>query len=179
MDAVQDRRAAGVAKPYPGCQSVPNVDTAVLAVSQVPHVHHYGYTRVHSTYRAYGVHRIQSVNRVRVQVLVGSTDLNFAEIKKFVGRPLDIVAYATSLVPIWARHMDVLVNNQRYYLAINIRNMLSIPYKQRDELVKILTANIRIAGVITGFTPITELVDNCDKDKLIQMLEVKLNEQNA
>lgn len=112
-------------------------------------------------------------------MLVGSTDLNFAEIKKFVGRPLDIVAYATSLVPIWARHMDVLVNNQRYYLAINIRNMLSIPYKQRDELVKILTANIRIAGVITGFTPITELVDNCDKDKLIQMLEVKLNEQNA
>lgn len=89
------------------------------------------------------------------------------------------MAYATSLVPIWARHMDVLVNNQRYYLAINIRNMLSIPYKQRDELVKILTDNIRIAGVITGFTPITELVDNCDKDKLIQMLEVKLNEQNA
>lgn len=108
-------------------------------------------------------------------MVVGTTKLNFAELKRFVGKPQELVVYTTTLVPIWARHIDAIVMNQRYYVAIYLRNVLSIPYKERQELVNALIKDIRINGIISSFTPITDIVKDCDKKMLVKMLEVKLN----
>lgn len=110
-------------------------------------------------------------------MIVGRTNLNYAELKRFVGKPHELVAYTENLVPAWARHINEIVANQRYYVAIHLRNVLSIPYKQRKELVEALIEGVSITGVMSSFTSITELVDACDKSMLIKMIEVKINEE--
>lgn len=110
-------------------------------------------------------------------MIVGRTNLNYVELKRFVGKPQELVAYTENLVPVWARHVSAIVDNQRYYVAIHLRNVLTIPYKQRKELVDALIKGITITGVMSSFTSITEIVDACDKSMFIKMVEVKYNEE--
>lgn len=104
-------------------------------------------------------------------MIVGTTSIEFEDIRKFINKPNDLVEYVTTLVPTWARHIDCLVHNQRFYVAIHIRGMLTIPYKQRVEMTKALTSGIRIKGVISSFTSIYDIIDLCDKELLVEMLK--------
>ncbi|MCM1219038.1 MAG: hypothetical protein NC548_31535 [Lachnospiraceae bacterium] len=64
--------------------------------------------------------------------------------------------------------------NQRYFVAIHLRNVLSIPFKQRKEMVEALVDGISITGDMSCFISITDILDACDKQKLSKMLEMKL-----
>lgn len=108
-------------------------------------------------------------------MIVGTTKLDYKSLKRFVGRPEELLVYTDNLVPKWARHIESIVLNQRYYVAIHLRNVLSIPYKQRMQLVEHLLSSVTLQGVTSEFVAITEIVDSCDKEALIKMLEVKLN----
>ncbi len=103
-------------------------------------------------------------------LIIGTAKLDFEALKDFEGRPSELVTYVESLVPTWARHIDGIVENQRFYTAIHLRKVLTLPYKPRMELVEALTDSIRVHGLISQFTPIDELVNNCDRDKLVLLL---------
>jgi hypothetical protein len=111
-------------------------------------------------------------------MLVGTTKLNYKEIKSFAGHPQDIVAYCESIIPIWALHIPNIIMNQRYYVAIHIRDMLSLPFKVRKELVDVLVKDITIVGVMSSFTSITDLVASCNKDLLLQAVEEEIKNAN-
>lgn len=111
-------------------------------------------------------------------MIVGTTKLNYSELKRFVGRPAELVTYVESLVPSWARNVPYITQNQRYFVAIHLRNVLTIPYKPRMELVNALVDKIALAGIMTDFTPITEIVDSCDTATLAKLVEVKLRVEN-
>lgn len=104
-------------------------------------------------------------------MVVGCLKIDFDEIKKFVKHPVDIVAYCDNLVPSWCRHVEPIVMNQRYYMAINIRGMLTIPFKQRMELVELLIRGVTVTGVMAHFIEIHEIIEACDRDKFIRVLE--------
>ena len=110
-------------------------------------------------------------------MIVGTTNLDYAELKRFAGRPHELVAYVDSLVPIWARHVTEIVMNQRYFVAIHLRNVLTIPYKQRRELVDELIKDVSITGLMTGFTSIEDIVKSCANEEFIKMIEVKYREE--
>ncbi len=110
-------------------------------------------------------------------MIVGTTKLDYERLKQFEGNPDELIEYVDMLVPSWALHIKGIASNQRFYVAIHLRKLLTIPYKPRMELVNALVSGIRIAGVITQFTPITDIVDICDKQLLVKMLESR-NEKN-
>lgn len=107
-------------------------------------------------------------------MLVGTTNINYKELKTFANNPQDLVYYVDNLVPIWARHIKGITDNQRYFVAIHLRDVLSLPYKTRMSMVDVLVKDITLTGVMSGFTSITDIVDACDKDSLIHMIERKL-----
>lgn len=112
-------------------------------------------------------------------MIIGSSKLDFELLKSFEGKPKELVTYVDSLVPTWASHISGIVDNQRFYTALYVRKLLTIPYKSRMELVDALVDSIRISGVISQFTPIEDLVNSCDKNKLVTLLKEgnKLYEQ--
>lgn len=110
-------------------------------------------------------------------MIVGTTDIDYEAIKSFIGKPDELVLYAESLIPVWARHIKCLAHNQRFYIAIHLRKMLTIPYKTRMELVNELVKDISIQGIVSSFTSITEILDSCDKKALIGMLQEDLKSE--
>lgn len=108
-------------------------------------------------------------------MIIGTDVLDYELLKTFVGRPKELVDFVEETVPLWARHITCLVHNQRFYVAVHLRNVLTIPYKPRMELVNALTEGISIQGIISSFTPIQDILDACNKETLIEMLKEDVN----
>lgn len=79
--------------------------------------------------------------------------------------------YIKNLIPQWALCIPGIVNNQRYFHAINVRNATSVPYKIRTPVVQSLVEGIAINGICTEFITVDELLDACDKEALILLLK--------
>lgn len=107
-------------------------------------------------------------------MIVGTTVLDYKELKMFTSRPQELVYYVDNLVPIWARHIKGIVHNQRYYVAVHLRNVLSIPYKTRMSMIDALVKDVTLTGIMSGFTSITDIVDSCDTESLMHMIEKEL-----
>ena len=103
-------------------------------------------------------------------MIVGTTDVSVEDLKVVVNSHRDIVEYAVSLVPTWARHVKGIVNNQRYFVAVTLRNITSIPYKTRQPLIMKLLDGVALTGLATNVCSITSIVDMCDKELLVEAL---------
>lgn len=104
-------------------------------------------------------------------MIVGDAKINYGLIHRYIQEPQLLVRMVQDTVPTWCRHREEIVNNQRYMYAVYIRNLLNIPYKLRKDATFALIQNINITGMTTAFIPITEVVDACDKQALLRMLE--------
>lgn len=104
-------------------------------------------------------------------MIVGNLNLDYTEIKKFVNHPQDIVAYCDNTIPVWCKHITPIVMNQRYYMAIHIRDMLTLPFKVRSALVETLIKDVTITGVMSHFISIYDVLEACDKEKFTRVLE--------
>lgn len=103
-------------------------------------------------------------------MLIGTDQIDYKELYKRVNNPEELVTYVETLVPVWANHIHAIVYNQRYFTAVQIRNMLQIPYKTREACTDALLDGISINGVMNGFVPITDVIEQCDKEALIAAL---------
>lgn len=111
-------------------------------------------------------------------MIIGNAEINYEELREYRSRPNELIQYVENTIPCWARDIPSIKDNQRYYVAIHLRKMLTLSYKERMVMVECLTTNIKIRGVIFSFTPIQELIDVCNKEQLILMLkEVLSNER--
>lgn len=110
-------------------------------------------------------------------MVVGTLYLDYDVIKTFTSHPEDIVAYCDSTVPIWANHLDTIVKNQRYYMAIHIRNLLTLPFNDRQRMVEHLIKGITVSGVMTVFISITDIIEACDKKLLLRVLEEYIKDE--
>ena len=104
-------------------------------------------------------------------MVIGTKDLNYDIIRTFVNHPEDLPSYSDSLVPIWAQHITAIINNQRYYTAIMVRNMLTIPFKERKLMVDYLIKGITLVGVVTDFVCIEDIIKACNEEELLRVLE--------
>ena len=82
-------------------------------------------------------------------MLVGSTNIDYRTLKSFAGKPEELVTYVENMVPVWARHIKCLSHNQRFYVAIHLRSVLTLPYKTRMELVDKFNKNDTNCFLIT------------------------------
>lgn len=106
-------------------------------------------------------------------MLIGAKDLNLEYIKQHQTEPDSILDYAVSLVPDWAVHIRGIVGNQRYYVAVKVRNILTIPYKTRETITNKLIDGISLYGMINDFVSLDELLSECNTEKLVDALRRK------
>lgn len=106
-------------------------------------------------------------------MIVGDSNVDYALIRRYISQP-ELFPKAVELtVPIWCRHLTAVIYNQRYMYAVYTRNLISIPYKQKQAMLQKLLEGVSITGTTTTFVSITDILNVCNKEKLAEMLEAK------
>ena len=109
-------------------------------------------------------------------MIVGTTNIDYDTVYLYTSAPDGLVDYAKNLVPLWARHIPGIVDNQRYLVALHVRKMLSIQFYKRKSMTDVLIKDIKITGIINQFVSIYDILENCDTVMLLKMLEREHNE---
>lgn len=104
-------------------------------------------------------------------MLIFTKNLDWERLKRNSNHPERVIELVNGSIPAWASYIRNIQNNQRYYAAVYLRNVLSIPFKVRMGLVNALTDGISVSGLTSYFVSLEELIDYCDKEALAKALE--------
>lgn len=99
-------------------------------------------------------------------MLIGSKDLSKLE------RNLhNLSSYSVSLVPKYLRHNRAIINNQKYYVALAVRENKKLKFDKRMQLCQSLLSDVSITGTISAFYSIDEIFPYVDFNKLFYNLQ--------
>lgn len=110
-------------------------------------------------------------------MLIATSNIDYENVRNLVDKPQELVIYVESLIPKWAKHIPNITDNQRFYYAIHIRKMLTIPYKTRIALVEALIDGIVIRGLINQFIDLNDMLDACNKKALVDIINERLSDE--
>lgn len=79
-------------------------------------------------------------------------------------------AYCVSLVPKCLRHIDALINNQKYFVALELRNIKTIEFKKRNKLANELIKDIYVSGTFDEVIFVSELFQYANMDTVFQYI---------
>ena len=99
-------------------------------------------------------------------MIVGSKNINKSELAKCVSSVSKLIDYSDSLVPEYLRYRKEILFNQRYVVALAIREMQSIPYNDRVMLLDRFLRDTYITGVVDRIYDIDDLFDYVDKEEV-------------
>lgn len=99
-------------------------------------------------------------------MIVGSKNINKSELAKCVSSVSKLIDYSDSLVPEYLRYRKEILFNQRYVVALAIREMQSIPYNDRVMLLDRFLRDTYITGVVDRIYDIEDLFDYVDKEEV-------------
>jgi hypothetical protein len=99
-------------------------------------------------------------------MIVGSKNINKSELAKCVSSVSKLIEYSDSLVPEYLRYRKEILFNQRYIVALAIREMQSISYNDRVALLDNFLRDTYITGVVDRIYDIEDLFDYVDKEEV-------------
>ena len=99
-------------------------------------------------------------------MIVGSKNINKSELAKCVSSVSKLIDYSDSLVPEYLRYQKEILFNQRYVVALAIREIQSIPYNDRVMLLDRFLRDTYITGVVDRIYDIEDLFDYVDKEEV-------------
>lgn len=99
-------------------------------------------------------------------MIVGSKNINKSELTKYVSSVSKLIEYSDSLVPECLRYRKEILFNQRYIVALAVREMQSISYNDRVALLDNFLLDTYITGVVDRIYDIEDLFDYVDKEEV-------------
>lgn len=99
-------------------------------------------------------------------MIVGSKNINKSELAKCVSSVSKLIEYSDSLVPEYLRYRKEILFNQRYIVALAVREMQSISYNDRVALLDNFLRDTYITGVVDRIYDIEDLFDYVDKEEV-------------
>lgn len=109
-------------------------------------------------------------------MIIGRKEIDYVALRAYQFKIGELVPYVEQLVPKWARNIKGITDNQKYYVAIHLRNVLTIPFKTRRDMLDALLYGVNISGICTYFIDIHDIVKSCDTDILRECLKEKLQD---
>lgn len=99
-------------------------------------------------------------------MIVGSKNINKSELAKCVSSVSKLIEYSDSLVPEYLRYRKEILFNQRYIVALAVREIQSISYNDRVALLDNFLRDTYITGVVDRIYDIEDLFDYVDKEEV-------------
>jgi hypothetical protein len=81
-----------------------------------------------------------------------------------------LIEFSRELVPRPIRHIDAVVDNQRYLVAVTLRKVKSIPYSKKSELCDGLLEGVTVRGVVNEIYDFEDLLRSVNTKKLHKYL---------
>lgn len=106
-------------------------------------------------------------------MIVGTKDVEYSAIRAHCTDVETLSNYCEMLVPRIIRHDKRIVNNQKYYIAMIVRTMQSIPWNRRKELYEGLLRGVSVTGVINTIYDFNDVLNDIDIDKLARYINGK------
>jgi hypothetical protein len=79
-------------------------------------------------------------------------------------------AFSLSLVPRYIQHVTEIVDNQKYLVAMEVRAMVTIPYKRRKELCEGLLEGVVLKGTINTIVDVEDLMASINMSQVFKVL---------
>lgn len=95
-------------------------------------------------------------------MIVGIQDIQPSEVRKQCRDVESLRAYCTQLVPRVIRHDSRIVSNQKYIVALIVRDLKSIPYERRKELCEGLLEDVSIFGIANQIYDFEDIMSEVD-----------------
>lgn len=95
-------------------------------------------------------------------MLVGTTNISVAEIEACNKRVGALKRLAISKVPYLFRHIQAIVDNQTYYLALIVRNLYKNDYNTWHPICTSLLEGIHVTGCVDSIYTCADLVSECN-----------------
>lgn len=99
-------------------------------------------------------------------MIVGSKNIDRSELANRVSSVSKLIEYSDSLVPEYLRYRREILFNQRYIVALAIREIQSIPYSDRVTLLDNFLRDTYITGVVDRIYDIEDLFDYVDREEV-------------
>ena len=74
--------------------------------------------------------------------------------------------YCELLVPRVIRHQRAILDNQKYLVALYVRDFKSLPYTERKELYEGLLKDVSVTGIANTVYDFEDLLSNSNIEKL-------------
>lgn len=103
-------------------------------------------------------------------MIVGTRDIDRASLRKACSSSSELIRFAEALVPEYLRHVDSIVNNQKYLVAINLRGLQGMPYLFKQSLTEKLLDGVAVRGTLSTIVDAEDLLTSVDLDKLFREL---------
>jgi hypothetical protein len=103
-------------------------------------------------------------------MIVGTRTIPLDKLREASGSVKSLIEFSNNLVPKPIRHVDAVVSNQRYLVALYLRKIKSLPYKKTVELCNGLLEGVVIKGVVNEVYDLEDLLRATDTDKLYRFL---------
>lgn len=79
--------------------------------------------------------------------------------------------FSDSLVPRCLRHIEAIVYNQRYFIALRIRKLKGVAYDTRKFYSEGLVQDIYVTGTLNSIVDFQDILVRIDISKLTEMLD--------
>lgn len=112
-------------------------------------------------------------------MLVGTKVIPRDKLKEACKSKEDLEAFAISLVPRVLRHVDSVINNQKYLVAVEIRSLRGLLFLEKKHLTESILEGVYITGSINTLIDMEDLLISTNADLLFKEVfkeEIKANE---
>ena len=99
-------------------------------------------------------------------MIVGTKEINLKVLKSKCGSIESLITYCEELVPRIVRHNREIVDNQKYLVALYLRDIKTIPFDKRHELCEELLRDVSLTGHANEIHDFDEILGEIDVDKL-------------
>lgn len=103
-------------------------------------------------------------------MIVGTKVVDTSQLRIACKSTMDLIKFSDSLVPRCLSHIEEIKNNQRYLVAIKVRQLQGIPYVFKQKLQDSLLENITIRGTLNVLIDLEDLMLNVNVDKILKEL---------
>ena len=97
-------------------------------------------------------------------MIVGCKYVDFASLKRACYSEDSLLRFTLALVPTPVRHIQEIVDNQKYFIALQVRSMQSLTWQKRKDLCEHLLQGARIKGVPDAFYDYSDILMAIDRD---------------
>ena len=101
-------------------------------------------------------------------MLVGKSNIELHDLLKHIQNAETFTEYCDSLVPSEFRHVQAIIDNQRYLCCLMLRQAKTVDWSVKSQIIENVMCDIKIIGFTDMIIEVNTLFGLADKERILQ-----------